>query len=304
MLEALAPDSIAMAVAALDALGADTQVLERQWALKRERAAFETERSRRQYDAVEPENRLVARSLEAIWEERLRAAERVEQDYERWKAEQAGVFDDADRARITALGADLPGLWQKAAMADRKALLRLVISEVVLDQSRIAGSTWIRIMWQTGAHSEHSVVRNTAAYTHHAQADRIEARIRALNGEGHMDAEIADALNCEGLTNTRGKPFDHGTVHLLRQRWNVPTVKINGTGFNPPRWPDGSYSVQGAAATLGITAQTVFKWLRKGRLGGRQLAKGQPWKIILTDEQIGRLQASVRRTSASIKEAS
>ena len=304
MLEALAPDRIAMALAALDALDADTQLLERQWVLKRERAAFETERARRQYDAVEPENRLVARSLEAIWEERLRAAERVEQDYERWKAEQAGALDDTDRARITALGADLPDLWQKAAMADRKALLRLVINEVILDQSRIAGRTWMRIVWQTGAHSEHAVIRNTAAYARHAQADRIEVRIRALSAEGHMDANIADALNREGFTNTRGKPFDHGTVHLLRRRWGIPTVKINGTDFNPPRWPDGSYSVQGAAAAIGITAQTVFKWLRKGHLHGWQLVKGQPWKISLTDEQINRLRANVQRTSPSIKEAS
>ena len=110
MLEALAPDRIALALAAIDALGTDTQMLERQWALKRERAAFETERARRQYDTVEPENRLVARSLESIWEEKLRSAERIEQDYERWKAEQVGVLDDIGRARITALGADLPAL--------------------------------------------------------------------------------------------------------------------------------------------------------------------------------------------------
>ena len=192
MLEALAPDRIAVALAAIDALGTDTQMLERQWALKRERAAFETERARRQYDTVEPENRLVARSLESIWEEKLRSAERIEQDYECWKAEQVGVLDDIGRARITALGADLPALWQKATMADRKALLRLVIGEVVLDQSRVAGRTWMRILWQTGAHSEHTVIRNTAAYAHHAEVDRIEARIRALNAEGRMDAEIAE----------------------------------------------------------------------------------------------------------------
>lgn len=304
MLKALAPDGIAMALAALDALGADTRMLERQWALKRERAAFEVERARRQYDAVEPENRLVARSLESLWEEKLRAAERIEQDHERWQAEQAGVLGEADRARLIALGADLPDLWQKAAIAERKAILRLVIKEVVLDQTRVAGRTWMRIVWQTGAHSEHAVIRNTAAYAHHAQLERIEARVRALNAAGCMDAEVASALNSEGLSNTRGKPFDHGTVHLLRQRWGIATVKINGVANNPPRWPDGSYSVQGAAAVLGITAQTVFKWLRKGQIEGRQLAKGQPWQIDLAEEKIDQLRTQVRRTSQSSMEAS
>ena len=188
-------------------------------------------------------------------------------------------------------------------MPERKAILRLVINEVVLDQTRIAGRTWMRILWQTGAHSEHAVVRNTAAYARHAHLDRIEARIRALNAAGCMDAAVAAALNSEGLRNTRGKLFDHGTVHLLRQRWGIATVKINGADDNPPRWPDGSYSVQGAAAALGITAQTVFKWLRKGRLEGRQLAKGQPWQIDIAAEKIDQLRAQVRRTNLSSMEA-
>jgi len=63
-----------------------------------------------------------------------------------------------------------------------------------------------------------------------------------------------------------GAPFLHGTVHLLRKRWAIRTVKINGDDASPLRWPDGSYSIQGIAAALGITAQTVFKWLQKGRL--------------------------------------
>ena len=86
---------------------------------------------------------------------------------------------------------------------------------------------------------------------------------------------------------------------MLSKRWGIRTVKINGDAANPPRWPDGSYSIQGTAAALGITAQTVFDWLRNGRLTGRQLAKGQPWQIFLPDDQICALRAQVRRTSQS-----
>ena len=73
---------------------------------------------------------------------------------------------------------------------------------------------------------------------------------------------------------------------------------------NPPRWPDGSYSLQGAAAALGVTSQTVFKWLRREQLTGRQLARGQPWQITLPDGQIAPLAAQMRRTRRSAKEAS
>src|SRR4051812_36522352 len=91
----------------------------------------------------------------------------------------------------------------------------------------------------------------------------------------------------------------HGTVHLLRKRWAIRTVKINGDDANPLRWPDGSYSIQGVAAVLGITAQSVFKWLQKGRLQGRQLTKGQPWQIVLPTDQIDALHKQIRRTRRS-----
>ena len=86
---------------------------------------------------------------------------------------------------------------------------------------------------------------------------------------------------------------------MLRKRWESTTVKINGNGFNPARWPDGSYSVQGAAVTLGIAGQIVFKWMQRGRLTGRQLAKGQPWQITLSGRARGELRARVRHTSRS-----
>src|SRR5256885_6607513 len=89
MLAALAPDRIALAVAALGEIEQEAHLLERQWSLKREGARYEAERARRQYDADEPENRLVARSLERVWEERLRRVDQIEQEYDAWRREQA-----------------------------------------------------------------------------------------------------------------------------------------------------------------------------------------------------------------------
>jgi len=306
VLAALTPDRIALAVAALGEIEEEVRAMERQWSLKRERARYDAERARRQYDAVEPENRLVARSLERAWEERLRRADQIEQEYSAWRREQAVSISDNDRQEILALGEDLPRLWHAATTgsADRKQIVRLVIKEVTLDQKRRRGYVWIRVIWQTGAASEHWLQRRVQSYAQHADADELKKRIVELNSAQRTDGQIAAILNAEGFRTAHGPPFSGGMIHVLRKQWRIPTVKINGTAANPPQWPDGSYSVQGAAAMIGITPQIIFDWLRKGWLAGTQLAKGMPWQISLSPERVVELRARVRRTSRSNREAS
>jgi len=247
LLEALTPDRLALAIAALGELENEARALERQWSLKRERARYEAERARRQYDAVEPENRLVARSLERVWEDKLRQAEQIDIEYESWRRQQPISLAAADRTQIISLGEDLPKLWDAASVVERKQILRLVVKEVVLDQRPESGQVWIRIIWQTGAVSEHKVRRNVSSYRNYADVATLEARVRDLVVARKMDREIAKTLNADGLLSAHGRPFSGGEVHLLRKRWNIPTVKINRTEHNPRQWPDGTYSVQGAA---------------------------------------------------------
>jgi DNA invertase Pin-like site-specific DNA recombinase len=306
ILTALTPDRIALAVAALGEIEEETRAMERQWSLKRERTCFDAERARRQYDAVEPENRLVARSLERAWEERLRRADQVEQEYNAWRRNQTVSISDSDRQEILALGENLPCLWHAATTrsADRKQIVRLVIEDVALDQKRRRGYVWIKVIWQTGAASEHWLQRQVQSYAQHADQDRLRRRITELNRLERMDGEIAAILNMEALRTAHGAPFSGGMIHLLRKKWQIPTVKINGKAVNPPQWPDGSYSIQGTATAIGITPQVVFDWLRRGWLTGKQLAKGMPWQIALSPEQAIELRARVRRTSRSKREAS
>jgi len=128
--------------------------------------------------------------------------------------------------------------------------------------------------------------------------------VTKLNAAGKMDKEIASALNAEGFLAAQNCAFKGDNVWLLRRRWGIPTVKINGTSPNPFRWPDGTYSVQGAVAALGITPQTIFKYLARGLIQGRQLVKGQPWQIQLTEDQVDILRARAQRNRRSRKQAS
>ena len=307
LLDALAPDQIKIAIAAMDQMTQEARQLEQQWSLRRERARYDAERARRQYDAVEPENRLVARSLERVWEERLRAANAVEQDYRQWRQQDPVVLKAGDVKILEALASDLPALWRSPTTRpqERKRILRFIIQEALLDQKRTRGQVWVKIVWQTGAVSEHRLWRRVHSYNDdYADIESLRRRITELNAQGLMDKQIAAILNKEGVISARRRPFTYENIWLLRQRWGLRAVKLNPTGANPPRWPDGSYSVQGAAAAIGVTPQVIFDYLANGLLTGRQITKGQPWQIDLTTEQISYLQRRLLRTRRSRRKAS
>lgn len=89
----------------------------------------------------------------SAWEEKLRAAEAIEQDYERWRSDEPLVLSEPDREALQKLGEDPPGIWHAPS---RTAAERCIICEVALDQKRLKGQVWFKILWQTGATSDHS----------------------------------------------------------------------------------------------------------------------------------------------------
>jgi hypothetical protein len=155
-------------------------------------------------------------------------------------------------------------------------MLRLVIRDVIVDSKRAHGQVWFQINWQTGAHEQFCYKRSVRSYEQSADVEAWDRRVRELNEASLMDAQVAEILNTEGYRTARlHRPFTGETVWLLREKWTIPTVKINnGKAHNPARWEDGTYSVEGAAARLGVFPGTIHKWLKGGKLTGYQLAKG------------------------------
>lgn len=241
-----------------------------------------------------------------MWEEKLRAVAAIEQDYERWQSNDPLVLTEPDRQALQKLGENLPGIWHcpSTTSAERKSILRLVVREVVLDQKRLQGQVWFKIVWQTGATSEHTLQRRVHTCNDYIDIDKLRERVTDLNATGKMDKEFASVLNAEGFIAAQNCAFKGDNVWLLRRRWGIPTVKINGASANPDRWPDGTWSVQGAAVALGATPQTIFKYLARGLIEGKQLTKGQPWQVTLSDNQIETLRARVQRNRRSRKKAS
>lgn len=305
-LEALRPDQLTLALAALAQMDQEEHAAHKQWELRLERVRYQAKRAERQYQAVEPENRLVARSLEKQWEEQLRAVEAVEKEYQAWSSTRLRALTQADREAILALGSDLPALWQASTTtnAERKQMLRLVIREVIVDSKRVGGQVWVQINWQTGVHDQFWYKRSVRSYAVLVDAQALEQRVRDLNAAGLMDAQIAAVLTAEEYqTPQLAHPITSKMVWHLREKWKIPTVKLNGKERNPAQWADGSYSVEGAAARLGVDPSTIFTWLKTGRLTGEQLAKKMPWKVYLTEEDVTRLHEWLRRARRSKREA-
>src|SRR5262245_36522238 len=209
VLEAVRPAALELSLRAAEQAGRDRDRLHAAWRQKVERAAYEAGRARRQYDAAEPENRLVARELERRWEQALAGLRLVEDDYARFQAERPREMTAAERGRIRALAADLPALWASPTTcgADRRAVVRLLIERVEL--TRRGGTELIDVVvcWRGGAVGRHVVRQRVRGYQHLGGYGELRARVAELRGEGKTSTQIAVVLNMEGFAMPRGEAF-------------------------------------------------------------------------------------------------
>jgi hypothetical protein len=135
--------------------------LDRLWQHRRERAAYEAERAAREIHAVEPEHRLVARTLERAWEEKLVAQQHLEEEYHRFLHQKPRVLSESEREAIRRLARDIPALWAAPTTTDaeRKEIMRQVIERVIVEVQGSSEQVHVRIEWIGGSHTEGVVIR-------------------------------------------------------------------------------------------------------------------------------------------------
>jgi hypothetical protein len=179
-LEAMRPAQLEVSIAALDQIEARAQQIDRQWQLRLERAHYQAQLAQRRFCAVEPENRLVARSLERDWNEKLAEIERLEREYAALPKPTAYLASPEERQRILALAQDLPTVWRALTTthAERKQLLRFLIKDVTLTK----GETTIHIgvRWQTEALTTLEIPRPQRVFDAKRTDPAVVNRIREL----------------------------------------------------------------------------------------------------------------------------
>ena len=278
-LEAVGPAGLEAALQAEQQLVVESETAQRSYRLELERCTYEASLAARRYRQVDPDNRLIAATLEGEWEQALQALERAQQQLEVAEAEQPRA---PDPQRLASLGRDLPALWEAEGTTarDRKRLLSCLLDEVILNIDRNAMQISVVLQWKGGRSDQHQL----PILTGHREIKRDDAdtvdllrRLAAF----YPDGEIARILNRQKRVTARGLPYTASRVAALRGR--------HGIAVCPPSEADASgvpaLGVSEAAAELGVTGTTLYRWIRKGLVPSvHPEVSGAPVRVRLTDE--------------------
>ena len=293
LLQVVAPASLELSLSAADDLEQERMRLDQQWRQRLERAAYEVELARRQYDAVDPGYRLVARELERRWDESLRAHEQQQADYARFQRECPTRLSDTEREQILALAEDLPALWQADSTTpeDRQTIARMLLDQVVVSIEGDTDRVDVELCWAGGFTSRHTLYRPVQTYQQLSNYEQLIERIDALRAEGQSLASTADVLNAEGFhPPKRASQFTAAMLsRLLRERGTrsgpLPRSVREGGHLQPHEW-----WLADLAAELQMPVATMHRWQRVGWVASRKVAIAQGrWAIFADADELDRL---------------
>jgi hypothetical protein len=297
VLKAITESHLDISLAVLNELEHSAQEIEHHWQLRLERARYEATRAERQFDAVEPENRLVARTLEQRWNQKLRLLAELEQAYTEAKQVQRLELSEAQRQQILRLANDLRAVWLSPTTTaqERKEMLGLLVKQVAITPvDSPTRQTQVKILWHTGATSELFVNRPSIQQ----KLGTSEAVIQAIRelAAGRTDTEIASELNQHGLVSAKGRAFTASAVAWIRLKYKIIKPGSDpGFARNVGIRPDGSYSTSALAQKLGVGIHTIHYWRDKGILEARQETPRGPWWHRVTPEVLETLRDKIRR---------
>jgi DNA invertase Pin-like site-specific DNA recombinase len=248
-----------------------------------ERARFEAERARRQFDAVEPENRLVARTLERSLEQALVAQRQAEASLAAQRLRQPTSLSEEEVVWLQRAGADVRAVFHAPTTTwrERKQLLRAVITEVVVTVHALERRADVNVVWEGGAATRFSLDLNkTGQHFRTTDEDTVDL-VRRL-AERYDDKTIAAVLSKQGRRTGTGLTFTKTRVKTLRVSRGIPACQ-------PPAVTSTDDDVQVVSITaaerlLRVNRTTLYRWLHDGFITGEQLTPGGPWHIRITDD--------------------
>jgi hypothetical protein len=276
LLRVVEPLAVEAAIAAMDLTHEQARERRRALALERQQADYEVTLARRRYDAVDPENRLVAAELEARWN---RALERLHEAEARLQAATAAPERVPDREPLLRLAVDLQAAWD-APTSDagvKQRLVRTLVEEIVADVDSASSEIVLVIHWRGGRHSELRA-RKPASGEHRKRAPaQADVLIREMAGIW-SDEHVAATLNRMGLRTGQALTWTRRRVESYR--------RTHGIRAYAPARGDGEWlTMRDAAKTLGVTNHVMYGLIQSGVLPARQVMPDAPWQIRTEDLQ-------------------
>jgi excisionase family DNA binding protein len=244
----------------------------RQSELALQQAHYEETHARRQYDAIDPDNRLVAGELERRWNDRLAAVARLEEQIRNLQNEQPRALHDDERATLLALADDLPQLWNHptASNETRKRILRAVLEEIIVTVE--ADRLRLVLHWQGGDHTRLEVAKNRTGQNRWKTDIETVQLVREL-ARILPDHSIAPLLNRLGIRSAKGQSWTQLRVRNFR---GVHQISIYRDGERTQR---RELILHEAASCLGVHKMTVVRLIRDGLLPAKQACVGAPYVI-------------------------
>ena len=278
VLRLLRPLGSEAALAAIEVQSSEKTAADRQLELSLQQARYDVAHARRQYDAVDPANRLVAGELERRWNEALQAVARIEGEIAAMSSRRPPPLGEPERKQLMALGADIERAWSHpaATAATRKRVLRAALSEIIV--RRDGAIIHAVLHWQGGDHTELTVKQRLNAAGR--PNPRMPHETKALIGELARlmpDQQIARLLNRVGVETGHGNAWTLERVRGFRSHHGVE-------GFRTGEWAErGEITLEETAKVVGVCSMTALRMLRRGDIKGRQACPGAPWVIKVAD---------------------
>ncbi len=268
VVEAVTPMALEMAVAVQEEVARRVDEADRLRHRRVERAQYEADLARQRYMHVDPANRLVADSLEAEWNTKLRALDGARDEYERQRIAERLEVDGETRRRILALSTDFPAVWRdpKTSHRERKRMLALLIEDVTLKKERQIS---VAVRFRGGATTTLTLPRPLTPQQMRATHPDVRAQIDALLDE-YTDAQVAHILNDRGLRTGAGDAFDRTSVQWVRYSAKLETLKDR-------LLKAGMVTGRQMCATLDIARRTLAAWRVKGRVRARMCNDNGEW---------------------------
>jgi DNA invertase Pin-like site-specific DNA recombinase len=294
VLAALQPSALEISLQVAEDIEGERERAHAHWRRRLERARYETERVERQYQAVEPENRLVARTLEQHWETALAEEARLKADYARFLQTEPTPLSAQERARIRRLADDIPALWDAdtTTAAQRQAIVRLLIERVVVLVIDDSEQVNVEVHWAGGHRTRTRLSRPVARLEQLSYYPALLERVLCLHRQGLNCRLIAERLNAEQWRPAKRRDtFNASMVAALLARQGV---SASTTPRRRAPWPDRTaeeWSLAELAQQLDMPSVTLFSWLRKGLLQARQVERGghRQWLVRADADELARL---------------